>query len=1078
MALHYLVWVLASMTMTQDATTQTTLDELPKTYEPATAESAVTQRWSDAKMAAAPSIVDPGSNSYSIVIPPPNVTAALHLGHALNNTLQDVLVRYHRMLGDATLWMPGTDHAGIATQTVVEKRLLTQDIKRLDMGRDAFIAKTQEWKDEYEAIIIEQLLAMGASCDWDRTRFTMDEMCATAVRHAFFKLFQDGLIYRGKRLVNWDPATRTALSDDEVEMEEVAGHMWYLKYPLEDGSGHVTVATTRPETMLGDTAVGINPNDPRAAELSGKHVRLPIVDRLIPIVEDDYVVMADPESDEVKAQYASGFLKVTPAHDANDWDIGLRHDLDVINVLGPDGAISSEYGWDDVSEEAQQFVGMSREDARAAIVSWFDGHDLLAEIRDYTHSVGHSYRSHVPIEPWLSDQWFVAVTDDRLRGAALRAQSANQTSDLPEDVKPRSEAPGDGELNFFPPRYAKTYQQWHEGIRDWCISRQLWWGHQIPVWTRTIALSEASAGVAATLEGAAVDEPRTVESRWVDAGAAHQVRKVTESELEEAVCVPPDATLGRLQRSDASHDENGLVEALEAEGFSRDPDVLDTWFSSGLWPMSTMGWPWPEDYPETVGLLSSYNPTSVLMTAREIITLWVSRMTMFNRYFMDGDVPFTDVFIHAMIQDGHGQKMSKSLGNGVDPRDIIHSHGADAMRFTLVQMTTDTQDVRMPVDMVCPYTGESFGPEFITTAAGHVVAAPIQKSPSDPDKEMVSAYGVAVGEVEATSEAPLARNTSAKFDQGRNFANKVWNATRFALGRIDSKIPLDAPINLDKAAFADRWIVARLSQTLSVMDKALSEYQFNLYADTLYDFIWRDVCDRYLEAVKPTIDGNPEQQAVLGAVLDAVLRVLHPACPFITETLWPSVSSVRLGDIHGVQLPPSDLVATAAWPTVNETAVDLGVIETFDRADNLIGAIRKVRSERNVKPKQMVVLHAPPRVQELIAASGGAIETLAGVSEVLGEADERPPGASAIAFEGAEVLISGLVDELDLDAEQTRLEKIIEAKASQIENFEKRLANPGYVNNAKPELVEETRQQLAAAKQDMAAAQSALSALN
>ena len=353
--------------------------------------------------------------------------------------------------------MPGTDHAGIATQTVVEKRLLAQGIKRLEMGREAFVGKTQEWKDEYEAVIIDQLSAMGASCDWDRTRFTMDEMCATAVRHAFFKLFEDGLIYRGKRLVNWDPATRTALADDEVEMENIAGHMWYLRYPLTDGSGHVTVATTRPETMLGDTAVAMNPADPRADELRGKQVELPIVGRIIPIVEDDYVVMADPDGADAKARYATGFLKVTPAHDQNDWDIGLRHDLPVINVMGPDGSISADHGWDDVSDEAARFVGLSREDARDGIVAWFEQHELLAEVRDYEHSVGHSYRSHVPIEPWLSDQWYVAVTDDRLRGSALRAQNPDQTPDLPDAVPPRTDRTGDGGMTFYPDRYARTY---------------------------------------------------------------------------------------------------------------------------------------------------------------------------------------------------------------------------------------------------------------------------------------------------------------------------------------------------------------------------------------------------------------------------------------------------------------------------------------------------------------------------------------------------------------------------------------------------------------------------------------------
>ena len=1056
---------------------------MPKAYDPAVAEAEVTKQWNDAGMSAAPAPADPDRGTYSIVIPPPNVTAALHLGHALNNTLQDVLIRYHRMLGHHTLWMPGTDHAGIATQTVVEKRLLADGVKRLEMGREAFVAKTQEWKDEYEAVIIEQLRAMGASCDWDRTRFTMDEVCVTAVRHAFFELFRDGLIYRGKRLVNWDPATRTALSDDEVEMEDVAGHMWYLRYPLEGGSGgeieYVTVATTRPETMLGDTAVAVNPDDPRAAALRGRHVRLPIVDRVIPIVEDDYVVMADPESGDAKARYASGFLKVTPAHDPNDWDIGQRHDLAVINVMGPDGSISDQYGWDDVSDGARPFVGLTREDARAAIVQWFDDNGLLEEVRDYEHSVGHSYRSHVPIEPWLSDQWFVAVTDDRLRGAALRAQDPDQAPPLPDGVPGRSsDQPGDGAMTFYPDRYARTYHAWHDGIRDWCISRQLWWGHQIPVWMRLVPLDQARAAVAEALSGAEVDEPRTVTSTWTGAGAAHVARLVTETEVEEAVCLPPQPTLARLERPDASLDEDGLAAALEAEGYQRDPDVLDTWFSSGLWPLSTMGWPWPEDHPDTVGLLESYNPTSVLMTAREIITLWVSRMTMFNRYFLDGQLPFDDVFIHAMIQDGHGQKMSKSLGNGVDPRDIIHSHGADAMRYTLVQMTTDTQDVRMPVDMICPHTGETFTPEMITTSAGHVVAAPTQTSPGDPSKSMVSAYGVAVGVAQPTDDQPLARNTSSRFDAGRNFANKVWNATRFAIGRVPAGAADRGSVDLAGASLVDRWIVARFGQTLTTVERALSRYQFNVYADTIYDFIWRDVCDRYLEAVKPTIDDDPNQQAILAAVLDGVLRILHPACPFVTEALWPHVQAVRSGSIDGVQLPPSDLVATASWPQVSSELVDEAAIEVFERADRLAAAVRGLRAERQVKPKQLVTLHAPAAVRDLVTSAGGTIETLAGVGQVVAiEEAERPAVASPLAFEGSEVLVSGLVDELDLDAERARLEKVIEAKRGQVTGFEKKLDNPGYVNNAPPELVAETRQLLDGARSDLEAAEAALAGL-
>ena len=1052
----------------------TALPELPKAYVPVDAEGIVNELWEEADTFHGL----PGDGpAYSIVIPPPNVTAALHLGHALNNTLQDVLTRYHRMLGDRTMWIPGTDHAGIATQTVVEKRLLNDGISRLEMGREAFVEKTQEWKDEYEATILEQLKAMGASCDYDRTRFTMDDVCANAVRHAFYVLFSDGLIYRGKRLVNWDPATRTALSDDEVEMEEVEGHMWYLRYPLDDGSGHVTVATTRPETMFGDTAVALNPNDPRAAELRGKFVRLPIVERRIPIIEDDYVVMPDADGD-TKAQIATGFLKVTPAHDPNDWDIGLRHDLPVVNVMASDASISDQYGWDDLSDSARSFLGMSREDARMAVVDWFTDNDLLESVRDYSHSVGHSYRSHVPIEPWLSDQWYVRSTDDRLRGAALRAQASDQST-TSDPTHAAGTANGDGELRFAPSRYAKTFEQWHENIRDWCISRQLWWGHQIPVWTRAAEAPDATlqSALETVQRGTAVP----VQSRWPAAGAAHTVRRITDTEVVESVCVPPEGTLQRLDRTDPSLDEQGLIDALEADGFVRDPDVLDTWFSSALWPMSTMGWPYPEDFPDDIpeggALLETFNPTSVLSTAREIITLWVSRMVMFNRYFLDGQVPFNDVFIHAMVQDGHGQKMSKSLGNGVDPRDIIYSHGADALRFTLVQMTTDTQDVRMPIDMVCPHSGESFTPKFITTPAGHLVAAPDQKSPSDPSKHMVSAYGVAAGVTTPTEDVPLARNTSSKFDLGRNFSNKLWNAVRFAVGRLDGASGSGEPVQTAGTRFIDRVIIARLHDTIGTLEHALANYQFNVYADTLYDFIWHDVCDRYLEAVKPTLDESPDQQVILGAVLDASLRLMHPVCPFITEALWPHVSATRTGEIAGLELPASDLLAMAAWPVANEQLGDPDVVAEFARTYTLITQIRTLRAGQNVKPKRRITLNAPAPVIDLVSRADGLVETLAGVGEVRESTEDHQGLGSPLAFEGSQVFLSGLVDEIDLDGERSRLAKVIDDKQNQVENFEKRLDNPGYVNNAKPELVAETRQLLDVARADLAAAESALEAL-
>ena len=510
---------------------------------------------------------------------------------------------------------------------------------------------------------------------------------------------------------------------------------------------------------------------------------------------------------------------------------------------------------------------------------------------------------------------------------------------------------------------------------------------------------------------------------------------------------------------------------LEKDGFIRDPDVLDTWFSSALWPMSTMGWPWPEDFPESVGLLEKYNPTSVLSTAREIITLWVSRMVMFNRYFLDGQLPFLDVFIHAMVQDGHGQKMSKSLGNGVDPRDIIFTHGADAMRFTLVQMTTDTQDVRMPVEMICPHSGEAFTPEFVTSPSGAIVAAPEQVSPTDPSKKMVSAYGVAAGIVSASEQMPLARNSSGKFDLGRNFANKLWNATRFALKRTDHTLLIEKPIDLDTRPFADQWIAARLAQTISKLEQAMENYQFNVYADTLYDFIWHDVCDRYLEIIKPSIDKDPEQQAVLTCVLDAVLRVMHPVCPFITEALWPHVTQARCGKISGIELEDSELLAAADWPVVDEILNSSETLDLFDRSAVLVNLIRSVRAEQNVRPKQQIMLYVPERTQELLSDTGGLVEVLAGIGEIKPISDYSDEITSPLTFEGSEILVAGLLDSVDLQAQRDRLTKLIDEKTKQIEGFESRLANPGYLKNAKADLIEETRSLLEKAKADLLAAQ-------
>jgi valyl-tRNA synthetase len=1004
----------------------TTPAQLASRYVPADVEPHIAARWNAAAAfhVEPPPEVPPASahgqetgTPYCIVIPPPNVTAALHLGHALNNTLQDILIRQHRMRGFNTLWMPGTDHAGIATQTVVEKRVLAEEGKRrTDFAREDFVAKIQAWKDEYEQRITDQLKAMGCSCDWDRQRFTMDPICAKAVREAFFRLFQDGLIYRGKRLVNWDPATQTALADDEVEMEEIDGHFYYLKYPVCNAQGlpasagmtHITVATTRPETMLGDTAVAVNPRDPRAAALKGKFVKLPIVNRVIPIIEDDYVVLPNPDSDDAKAKFATGFLKVTPAHDPNDYDIGQRHRLPIINVFSPTASISKDHGWppeewsaprapSEPSEPARvgpvpcvdafahDLLGQDRYDARKQIVKWFTAHDLFVEQRPYRHSVGHSYRSHVAIEPYLSDQWYVKVTDDRLSGAALRALADGGSSE-PARVGPvpdradTARLASEKSLRFTPSRYANTFRAWHENIRDWCISRQLWWGHRIPVWSKDGCLAAELA-------------PRL----------PSDITAVQEINDQTFVCL--------------REDDHQSIALIEGQGFTRDPDVLDTWFSSGLWPISTLGW--PDDTPE----LQTWNPGNVLCTAREIITLWVSRMVMFNLYFR-GTLPFTDVFIHAMIQDGEGRKMSKSLGNGVDPLDIIHSHGSDAMRFTLAAMTTNTQDVRLPVER-------------------------------DP------ASG---------------RNTSPKFDQGRNFANKLWNAVRFALTKLSSGTG-GAPVSL-QLSIADRWILSRLTATIRAIDESLSNYEFSVYASALYDFIWRDFCDWYIEAVKPTVESNPTQQRVLAACLDAILRLLHPVMPFVSEKLWEHLNAITPAsrEIEGLALPPGELLVKAAWPVCTR-AVDEEAERELGLVQRVVSALREMRTTYKVPPRQTIDVSAkaPPAIAQRMLAQRELIEILANVSgREIGPHVARPADA-AVSIDGEiEHYAHGLID---ADAEKTRLSKRRDELNKTIATLEGRLNNPSYADKAPAHLVQQTRDQLTLARKERDGVSEQLAAL-
>jgi valyl-tRNA synthetase len=980
-------------------------EQLPKVYDPRSIEEQVNERWlSGAYFHADASRAGEDRQSYTIVIPPPNVTAALHLGHALNNTLQDILIRFRRMQQYNTLWMPGTDHAGIATQTVVEKRILAEEGKRrTDLQREEFVGRVQAWKDEYEARILGQLKAMGCSCDWDRTRFTMDAVCAKAVRANFFNLFRDGLIYRGKRLVNWDPATQTVLADDEVEHETVQGHFWYLRYPLVapmeiEGRRieHVTVATTRPETMLGDTAVAMNPSDPRADRLVGQKVRLPIVGRLIPIIADEHVVLSDPESEDEKARFSTGFLKVTPAHDPDDWQIGQRHDLPVINVMAPDGSISDRHGWEDATEpEAQQLLGMDRFEAREAIVEWFRQEDLLEDVREYAHEVGHSYRSHVPIEPYLSDQWYIAVKKPTEHLAKSFGEGLIDETDVPVSslaglaLKPLL----DGRLRFIPERYAKTYQAWLENLRDWPISRQLWWGHRIPVWSKH--------GAAATMPGSLASA----------SGVIHSVTAESDDGPVTFVCVAP------------GHED--IESKLEANGWARDDDVLDTWFSSALWPFSTLGW--PEETPE----LKAFYPGDVLCTAREIITLWVSRMVMMGQYCL-GDIPFRDVYIHAMIQDGEGRKMSKSLGNGIDPLVAIDSHGADAMRFTLASMTTDTQDIRMPVAAL-----------------------------TLPDGRQV--------------------NTSPKFDIGRNFCNKLWNASRFAMMNLDGVDP--SGFEVGQIHITDRWILSRLATAIAETTAALNAFKFSDPLSHLYRFFWNDFCDWYLEWVKPRMADATQKrvaQNVLAFVLDRVLRLLHPFVPFITEGIYEKLCEIAptrgLRDLAAADGPGALVVAP--WPQRMDDLIDPDTEEQIRVVQEVVRAIRDIRNKYNRAPNEKLTAsaQAPRMVYGTLNANRELVCQQAGLDTFEAEVDATKPDNSAAAiFEEIQIYVH---DVIDPHAERERLEK----QKAEIEKakigVERKLANESFVAKAKPEVVAQARERLAQCQEQLRAVETLLAELD
>ncbi|MCE5251002.1 valine--tRNA ligase [bacterium] len=849
-----------------------------------------------------------GKASYSLVIPPPNVTAVLHVGHALNNTIQDILTRFKRMQGYVTEWMPGTDHAGIATQNVVERKLLAERGKtRHDLGREAFIEEMWKFREETGGTIIEQLKYLGCSCDWDRERFTMDEGLSKAVTEVFVRLYEKGLVYRGKYIINWCPRCHTALSDEEAEHEELQSHLWYIRYPLKGDSGGITVATTRPETMLGDVAVAVNPTDERYLGLIGKTLILPLVEREIPVIADDFV---DPG-------FGTGAVKVTPAHDPNDFEIGLRHKLEPIVVMNGDGTMNGMAGAD--------YDGLPREQAREKVIADLRERGLLVKIENHTHSVGHCYRCHTITEPYLSTQWFVRMK---------------------ELARPAIEVVKDGRVTFHPDRWTKVYLNWMENIRDWCISRQLWWGHRIPVY----------------------------------------------------YCGSCDHVM-------VSREPVKVCTACGGTDIIRDPDVLDTWFSSWLWPFSTFGW--PENTPE----LRAFYPTSTLSTAPEIIFFWVARMIMAGLEFM-GDIPFSQVYLHGTVRDDLGRKMSKSLGNGVDPLEVIDTHGADALRFSIINITSQGQDVYIS------YTRKG------------------EKQQKD-------------------------HNT---FDIGRNFSNKIWNAARLILTLAEGPIE---PVDDVEPEIADRWILSKYNHTIKSITESLDAFRFNDAAHVIYDFIWHDFCDWYLEIIKPRVaQGGKDKAYVLGSaarILAGSMQLLHPVMPFITEEIWQ-----RLTDALGVDKAPSIMVSR--WPEAEDTLIDLSAEEHMESVKSLITVIRTIRNEMNVPLGQkadVIVAPADDTLKSVFFDNRAYILDLAKVGNLrLDSTAARPPKSAAGISEKNEVfvLLEGLID---IGFERTRLEKEINRRSTFIRSIENKLRNEGFLSKAPQEVIQQERRKLEDSREEL-----------
>ena len=891
------------------------MENMPKNYD----AEAVEQRMLDKWLAGDYYRRNPGVGDCTVTIPPPNVTGKLHMGHALDDTIQDTIIRMNRMRGVSTRWILGTDHAGIATQTKVDKKLASEGISRREIGREKFVDACWDWTHEYGGHIVEQIKRMGCSIDFSDPHFTMDADYATAVRKVFCDWYHDGLIYRGKRIVNWCPHCTTAIADDEAEYKEEDGHLWYLRYPLVepvDGQEYVVVATTRPETMLGDTGVAVSPKDHDKDKFVGAKVRLPIVDREIPIFSDFYV----------DAGFGTGFVKVTPAHDPNDYGMGERHGLEKVNIFDETAHVVEGYG---------EFSGMGRDECRQAVVAWFEEHGLLDHVDDHHHSVMHCYRCDSTLEPWLSEQWFVAV--DKLKG-------------------PATETVTSGKVTFHPSRWTQTYLTWMENLKDWCISRQLWWGHRIPVF-------------------------HCEDCGWEDA-------------LMEDTDVCPKC---------GSHH------------VAQEEDVLDTWFSSQLWTFATQGWP---EHPER---LEGHHPTTALVTARDIIALWVARMIMSSTYFLK-EIPFKDVVIYATILAKDGTRMSKSKGNGVDPMDLISMYGADAMRFNLLTLVTNNQDVRFDADI---------------------------------DKKTHELLG------------------SPRTESARAFVTKIWNASRFVLGNLDGFTPGEPRA----VSQADAWIFSRLAKLSAEVTKDIETYQFGEMARELHAFFWNEFCDWYIEFSKASLreegDARLQTQRNLVYVLDNALRLLHPAMPFVTEAIWENVPHAE-GEAPALMM--------AKWPEP-ESLASL-VDEESERAVSLlcdvVSAVRSTRARYGISPKQElpVVLRAGFENARVLEGLKSQIISMARASELsIVPSDAHKPAESAcVVAHGCEVycLLTGLID---FEAERARLTKERATLQKDEAKFAKKLSNPGFLAKAAPEIVEKDTAKLAELRDKLARVEEQLAEL-